>query len=203
MYNFLSTVYADVVEKGMILTAGQAVQLIGLGQKMSVAGFVPCDFYVDSILSELALSNNTLKIAENVIISNIKNYPENYIVTRTVCKILEEKILLDKYIDIPKYSCNGNKYIAERFINMRIGLIKNTITQDNWSRLKMTKDFECKESSVFYTPDKDELVFTKDNNRRVSIARYFLCLCIYNNPIGGRIEYQLFNPKELVRIDSL
>lgn len=202
MYNFLSTVYADVIEKNMTLRAEQPVQLMGLGQKMCIVGYIPCDFSTDSILYELTLSN-TFKMSDNVVFEYINKNSKSYQITTSVEKIKEEQICIDKYIDILEYSCNGNDYVAKRFSTFCERLVGNTITQNNWPFLKMPKCFEYRDSSVWYTPNKNELLFTKNDNKKVAIARFFLCLCIYSNPINGRIEYQLFNPKELVRIDSL
>lgn len=202
MYDFLSTVYADVMEKDMTLRVDQPVQLIGLGRKMCIVGYVPCDFFPDSIVYELTLSN-TFKVSDNVVFEYINKNKYSYQITASVKKIKEGQICIDKYVDILEYTCNGNAYVSKRYMTFCERLVENTITENNWPFLKMPKCFEYRDSSVWYTPKKNELLFTKNDNKKAAIAQFFLCLCIYSNPINGRIEYQLFNPKELVRIDNL
>jgi len=67
------------------------------------------------VLPALELSNAP-KIAESIVINFIARHTHSYIVTRTVRKISEEKVLLDKFIDIPKYSCNVDENTAQHFV---------------------------------------------------------------------------------------
>lgn len=197
MYNFLSTVYDDVFNKGMTLTAEQPVQLLGVGQKMAIMGYAPCSIVYNLFMAhELAISKfSTVK--NNIVIEQTNQNLDKFPVASTISRIETEKVELDKYLDLPFVF--GADY--PRFSKLRSELIKGKFSGNIHPYLKSR--LECVDSKIWYICQEKDLLFTRFDNRNIAIADAFLCVCAYTNPIRGNVEYQVFNPQELTRIDHI
>lgn len=198
MYKFQSTVYDDVCNKGMTLTAEQPVQLIGVGQKMSIMGFVPCSpLYVTS-LGEIGISFSFCEFP-NTESNYSKSLLSLFKLSRIIRRLGRERILVDRYLDF--YEISQAKGYQEGFKTFKKCLAKGTSNGEGW--MKYSNAFVKEDDKIWYQSDGDELLFSLYEGRNISVADAFLCLCAYTNPIKGNVEYQVFNPVELVCIDKL
>lgn len=200
MYKFQSTVYDDVFNKGMTLTAEQPVQLIGVGQKMSIMGFVPCSpLYVDYLSGTLALSSSFHDIT-NLAVKYANENPALFKLSRMIRRLGKEKLLVDSYLDFFEYS---QRYAhLEWFKSFRKRLAEGASIGEGWMKCCSTA-FVKEDDKIWYLSDGDNFLFSLYEGRNISVASSFLCLCAYTNPVKGNVEYQVFNPTELVRIDNL
>ena len=190
----------NVLNNEHILYKGLEVQMFGHSERMIVQGFIPIS--LTEGFKPLYIDLNTYVIGINII--RFKTIIETNSYGK---KSLTETFKTFRIYD--QIQSAAEEYKIERntmFLDYSYSSNMNYLYDDSDNIPQQKKEFilkafpKIKESMGHYVYETDnEFEFSSifPNSLKV-IGKEFLCLCSYPNLITGKVEYQIFNPNDLI-----
>lgn len=192
---------SSILRKEGKLESGICAQTEGLSVKMEVIGYIPIPvddafdfleprFLIGDIKNNFIIGPDRIKLSDSL---KKKTYP----ITKRIV-ISEERYKLTNTLTLLQYE------VSERLAGSIKQYKKNHSEVLINQILKLSEQFERNNDYIYYKTQPSELVMYrfKDIDHPMIIANNFLCLCSYINTITGKIEYDIYNPDELIEIIS-
>lgn len=192
------TLFSILKEKGE-LGSGICVQTEGLSVKMAVMGYIPIpvDNTFDFLVSSFWIGNIKRVIvgSDRILFSDILSPKKTYPITKRIAIAkVEERYELTNTLTLLQLQYKTSEYIKQYKTN------KSKVPSSRI--LKLSEQLEEIDGNIYYKPQSNEFVMYrfKDADTPLVIASGFLCLCSYINTITGKIEYDVYDPDELIEI---
>lgn len=195
-----SSFLINVLDKEHILCKGLEVQIFGHSERMIVQGFIPIsltegmkNLFID--LSAYIIGINVVRFKTLIETNNYgkKSLTETFKTFRIYDQIQSaaEEYKIEKDTIFLEYSYSSNmNYLYDEPGN--IPQQKKEFILKTFPKIKEHVDY-----FVYETEAEFEFSSIFSNSPKV-VGKEFLCLCSYLNCITGKIEYQLFNPNDLI-----
>lgn len=172
--------------------------------KMEIYGFIPIceDDAVYSFMKNNCFFGYKAIAADKIVYDNFlseKSEKERYIyypIYKRVEKVLSNKTTILKQTYIPKF--RNNPYYLK--------YVKETYFDNDTKKLANLPQVKVSDSNVYYTTTVSEYLFYRHVNIKDKIiaacADSFMVVCMYINPVSGKLEYQIFSPDDLIKLEK-